>query len=285
MAWARIETSFCRNPKVAKLSLLAELLYVRGLEHAREQLTDGYLSRASLASIAVRFRRPKPCVEQLVKEGFWEPVEDGWRVHDYLDFNPSAAQIRAAMKADAERKRRSRQAGDKADVRADVPPDVPPDVRTESARSSPKSVVRSPENQHQHLPDFGAAAPPAAEAFSTNGPGPAQPRWPSPAALVDLYNSAVPPGHQRVEKLSAGRRRKADEYLRQFPEESYWRSAFSEIGRSSLLQGLRPSPGHEGFKGTFDWLLTKGKDGTENIVKVAEGRYRDRETEDEEGES
>ena len=45
---------------------------------------------------------------------------------------------------------------------------------------------------------------------------------------------------------------------------------------SRLLLGLAPSPGHENFRGDLDWLLTRGKDGSENAVKTAEGKYRDR---------
>jgi hypothetical protein len=80
-----------------------------------------------------------------------------------------------------------------------------------------------------------------------------------------------------VTRLTPARRAKARKYLHDFPEEKFWVGVFTEIRLSSLLQGLRPSPGHEGFRGTFDWLLTKGKDGTENCVKVHEGKYRDKE--------
>ena len=60
-----------------------------------------------------------------------------------------------------------------------------------------------------------------------------------------------------------------------FPDQVFWTETFRETKRSGLLRGLRPTPGHPNFMSTFDWLLTKGKDGTENCVKVYEGRYRD----------
>jgi hypothetical protein len=109
--------------------------------------------------------------------------------------------------------------------------------------------------------------------FSSNG-------WGSPESLVDLYNSSVPPGHPRVTKLSAGRRAKAKTYLAQFPEREFWRKAFAQIGRSEFLRGRRSTPGREHFIADFDWLLTRGRDGTENVVKVAEGRYEDHESGD-----
>ncbi len=100
--------------------------------------------------------------------------------------------------------------------------------------------------------------------------------WGTPAALVALYHELAPPELPRVTRLSPARREKAKRSLREFPDEEFWRRVFGELAHSKLLRGLRPNPGHENFRGDFDWLLTKGKDGTENAVKVAEGKYRDR---------
>lgn len=119
----------------------------------------------------------------------------------------------------------------------------------------------------------GGAPPPmsAAPPSSPNG----RPGWPSPEALVELWNASVPEGHPKVSTISDARRKKAKNYLRQFPERDFWERAFAEVQQSAFLCGLKNGPGHEGFKGTFDWFLTKGRDGTENLVKVVEGRYRD----------
>ena len=103
------------------------------------------------------------------------------------------------------------------------------------------------------------------------------PTWGSPERLVELYNRLVPPEHPKVTRLTPARRKKARKYLAMFPEERFWTGVFSAIQFSSFLRGLRPANGHEGFKGDFDWLLTQGKDGTENAVKVEEGRYQDAE--------
>lgn len=100
--------------------------------------------------------------------------------------------------------------------------------------------------------------------------------WGTVEALADLYNNSVPSSLPRVSKLTPNRRKKARTSLAAFPERDFWVTVCAEIARSSFLQGLRPSHGHENFKATFDWLLTKGKDGTENAVKVYEGKYRDK---------
>jgi hypothetical protein len=82
-------------------------------------------------------------------------------------------------------------------------------------------------------------------------------------------------GHPKVTKLSPGRQKKSKQYLDLFPDRSFWEKAIAEIERSTFLRGHRNGAGHEWFKADFDWLLSKGKDGTENVVKVAEGKYRD----------
>lgn len=99
--------------------------------------------------------------------------------------------------------------------------------------------------------------------------------WPSAEALAALYNAGTPDECPAVEMLSPARRDKARKYLAMFPERAWWHTVCARIGESRLLRGLKPSPGHEKFLATFDWLLTKGKDGTENALKVYEGRYTD----------
>lgn len=98
--------------------------------------------------------------------------------------------------------------------------------------------------------------------------------WPHPQLLIDKYNAETPEQLPAVEKVTPARLRKARDYLKIFSDQSFWTEAFQEIGKSDFLLGLKASNGHESFKANFDWLLTKGKDGTENVVKVFEGRYR-----------
>jgi hypothetical protein len=109
---------------------------------------------------------------------------------------------------------------------------------------------------------------------SSLGSGNGHDSWPSPAALVALWNQGAPPECPRVQDLSDGRRRLASEALRKKPDQAFWESAIDEIRRSSFLRGLKKSPGHEHWRATFDWFLGS-KDKTENYVRVAEGAYRD----------
>jgi hypothetical protein len=100
--------------------------------------------------------------------------------------------------------------------------------------------------------------------------------WPSPEALVELYNTTAPDECPEVTKLSPARRKKAKAYLAMFPDRTFWEETCAQIAASRFLRGLRPTAnGHERFVADFDWLLTKGKDGSENCVKTYEGKYHD----------
>lgn len=99
--------------------------------------------------------------------------------------------------------------------------------------------------------------------------------WPSPAALVSEYNRTKPQECPECTKVTDGRKRNYLRALKQFHDRDFWLNVFRALHTSSFLRGLRPSPGHESFRATLDWLCAKGKDGTENAQKVAEGRYQD----------
>ena len=90
-----------------------------------------------------------------------------------------------------------------------------------------------------------------------------------------LYNATAPDECPEVTKLSPKRRKKAQAYLAAFPDRQFWEDTCGQIRASRFLRGLRPSNGHERFVADFDWLLATGKDGSENCVKVYEGKYHD----------
>ncbi len=99
--------------------------------------------------------------------------------------------------------------------------------------------------------------------------------WPSPEKLVALYNELTPDDCAAVETLSPARRAKAEQYLKIFPKQEFWEQVFDRVYHSRFLRGQQNKNGHGSFHFDFDWMLTKGKDGSENVVKVAEGRYAD----------
>jgi hypothetical protein len=112
---------------------------------------------------------------------------------------------------------------------------------------------------------------------NTSPPKSEELNWASPQKLVELYNELTPDECPTVDVLSPARRDKAKKYLAMFPEEQFWLDVFKRVHRSRFLRGLNSTAGHQHFRFNFDWMLTKGQDGSENVVKVHEGRYQDKE--------
>jgi len=102
MPWIRFEDNFPEHPKVLALSDGAFRLHVRAIGYAARHLTDGHVSSAALRSMT---RRPALPAE-LVAAGIWElNGDDGYKVHDYLHYQPSRADVQEHREADRERKK------------------------------------------------------------------------------------------------------------------------------------------------------------------------------------
>ncbi|GGP55648.1 hypothetical protein [Streptomyces abikoensis] len=95
MPWVRLDDRFASHRKVRMLSDRAFRLYVSGLCYASDNLTDGRIPAAELRIVA-DIRAGKAAAKELVERGLWENTDDGdFRIHDYLDYNFSADQVRA----------------------------------------------------------------------------------------------------------------------------------------------------------------------------------------------
>jgi hypothetical protein len=103
MAWLRIESRYPRHPKVLRVSRAARYFNVEAKCYAGEYLTDGFIADAILGDIGPGVSRvmAQRYAEELVNAkltpdgaGLWERVEGGYRIHDYLHYNPSAAEAR-----------------------------------------------------------------------------------------------------------------------------------------------------------------------------------------------
>jgi hypothetical protein len=85
-------------------------MFIWGLCYCGRQLTDGFIAHGVVHGrvlVATRGGREKACAA-LVLAGLWVEVEGGWRIHDYLAYNPDRASVLENRQRAAERKRRSR---------------------------------------------------------------------------------------------------------------------------------------------------------------------------------
>lgn len=94
--WLKIDDVFTEHPKVLSLSDAAFRVHVRALCYCVRLKTDGVVAKAALRSL----RGTPRLAGQLVVAGCWELHDEGWLVHDFLEYNPSREQL------DAERERK-----------------------------------------------------------------------------------------------------------------------------------------------------------------------------------
>jgi len=89
-----------------RVSYLARYLHAWSISYCADVLTDGEILAAALPPGI-----PRKAVNELVSTGLWEsPTRGVYRLHDYLDYNPSRDQVAALRQADAARKAAAREA-------------------------------------------------------------------------------------------------------------------------------------------------------------------------------
>ena len=156
MTWVRLDDGFPGHRKIRRLSDGAYRLHTTALCHCAHDLTDGRVTPEDIAEME-SIRQPEKRITELVKADCWAIAVGGWMIHDYLDYNPSRAQVKAERAAakvrkakwDAERKA-------KADAANAVPNAVPsasgtlPRTRPDPTRPLSTSV----ETSHQSSPTY-----------------------------------------------------------------------------------------------------------------------------------
>ena len=108
MAWARIDDKFLDNPKVRKAGKEATYLYISALIYSSSELTEGFIGDECLGLVAFKgfVQKEKTHANKLVECGLWFRVDGGYQINDYLEYNPTKAEIEQARakKAAAGRK-------------------------------------------------------------------------------------------------------------------------------------------------------------------------------------
>jgi hypothetical protein len=86
-SWVRVDTRFISHPKVLDIGPLGEALWLRGLCYAGSQMTDGFIP----ASFIKRMGDMKGAAvaQRLVDAGLWVEAENGYHIHDYLEWQRS----------------------------------------------------------------------------------------------------------------------------------------------------------------------------------------------------
>lgn len=123
MTWLRKDDRFPQNRKVAPLSDAAYRHHDTAMCWAACEGTDGHIPANIPATLtrAPQGRALRKVIGELVDAGLWEQNQDGsWEIHDFLEYNPSAAVLRerAEQVAEAARKAGRASAAKRAGQRA-----------------------------------------------------------------------------------------------------------------------------------------------------------------------
>jgi len=103
MPWFRLDDRFHSHPKVIAAGNEAIGLFTRCGTYAAEHLTDGFIPE----HVVLLYGSPA-LAETLVRAKLWRRARGGWRIPDYLEYNPSREDVERERAAARERMRRNR---------------------------------------------------------------------------------------------------------------------------------------------------------------------------------
>lgn len=111
--WARLDDGYFDHPKIAQASQNAISLHVASIVYAAQQLTDGFIAEGVVPLVAVKAKIAPDQIGAAVAAlltippgygaGLWETADGGYAVHDFLEYNPSRAQVLTQREATRKR--------------------------------------------------------------------------------------------------------------------------------------------------------------------------------------
>lgn len=118
MPWARLDDKFHSHPKVASLGdymLACVGLHALALSWCNDHLTDGFIPNEQVPRLTGDVSHllsegdPGILVARLLEAGMWEQRENGYEIHDFLEYNNSRKDVLKARKLSSNRVDRWRQ--------------------------------------------------------------------------------------------------------------------------------------------------------------------------------
>jgi hypothetical protein len=92
MTWVKLDDQFPSHPKMVLAGGDAAWLHVCALCYCGQHLTDGRFPKAIVGRLSDR-KKPLELATRLVEVGAWDDLGDEYEIHDYLEHNPSRAQV------------------------------------------------------------------------------------------------------------------------------------------------------------------------------------------------
>ena len=138
--WSKFDDQFYLNPKNALLSRDEQDLHIAAIIYCNGQLTDGFIPNGALpmlyawAKLSESQATAKAIAKQLVEHSYWEIAENGYQIHDFLDWNISREDALARKEERSQSGRRGGLARAKAIAKQE--PKLNPSKTVPSTRTS-----------------------------------------------------------------------------------------------------------------------------------------------------
>jgi len=137
MTWARFDDDFHSHPKVLAAGDAAVGLFVRMVCYSNRYLTDGVIDKTVARNLCPDLRQLKRKIATLLKVDLLKQIGNEYVIHDFHEYNPKAAEVKA--KRDKDNARKKGNSGDiphgfRAESDAPDPPPVPvPNIERDPA--------------------------------------------------------------------------------------------------------------------------------------------------------
>lgn len=111
MSWVRVDDGMPEHPKVFRAATVLGgphcyarviSILIQASSFASRNLTDGFLPTAVVQHF--HDARPLQAAKAMVEANLWEAVVGGYQIHDYHEYNPTAADVKADREWDRRRK-------------------------------------------------------------------------------------------------------------------------------------------------------------------------------------
>jgi hypothetical protein len=149
VTWAKFDDRFTENPDLLALPRGVRLLYIESIVWSCKLLQDGVIPAHVLTRISDE-PNVEQAAQQLVDARFWTRTETGYVIGDFLEHQPSRAEVekrRADTAARQERSRRHRNGDHSMCTQGTYCPQGA--VTRDTTRSSPRDSQRQSQRQSQ----------------------------------------------------------------------------------------------------------------------------------------
>jgi hypothetical protein len=131
MSWAKFDDQYPDHPKIVEVGPLGMALHTAATCYCARYLTNGFIPKnqitklLNLEGILVENNgvshavTNKEITEELLRVGLFESAPGGYKIHDYLKYNPNADQVKAEREVTRLRQEKWRSENKKTDYKTD----------------------------------------------------------------------------------------------------------------------------------------------------------------------